>query len=130
MRLASLSLAALLALASFPAGCASAPRAASAVDPVGRYEYTSSANGQPVSGVITIEPATGGGYTAAMSSSMTRDVLFRTVTVTGNAVTLETRTPASALVVRLRIDGSNVTGDWTMGAQTGTLRGTRRGAGR
>jgi hypothetical protein len=77
---------------------------------------------------ITIEPASGG-YTATMSSSMTRDVLFRTVTVTGNAVTLETRTPASAFVVRLRIDGSTVTGDWTMGAQTGVLRGTRRGAG-
>jgi hypothetical protein len=96
------------------------------VDPVGRYEYTSSADGQPVSGVITIEPAGSGGYAATMSSTMTRDVLFRAVTVSGNAITLEAQTPASAFVVRLRVDGAAVTGDWTMGARTGTLRGTRR----
>ena len=121
---------AMLALGAVLSGAASCSSARSAVprpiDPVGRFDYTSTANGQPVNGSLTIA-RNENAYTVVMTTGgMTRDILFQDARLEGNRLTATTQTPAGASVaLHVRFEGDAITGDWALGPQTGTLRGTR-----
>jgi len=102
-----------------------APARPAAFEPVGRYDYTTSANGQEVTGTITIS-GTPGSYTAAMTSNATPEITFKTVTVEGNRITMEGPGPeSSTIVINLVVTGTDVTGDWAMGGMAGEIRGTK-----
>ena len=114
------------------AACATAPRAtARPIDHVGRFDYTSTANGQPVNGTITVAKSDTV-YTVVMSTGgMTRDILFQNARLDRDRLTATTQSPNGATVaLHVRFDGDSITGDWTMGPQTGTLRGARSAAAR
>ena len=104
---------------------AAAPEATpqTTLDPVGRYDYTSVANGQTITGTITISRAVSG-LTGVMTTGVTRDLAFETVRVSGNRVTLESAVPP-ARAVELTVNGADVTGTWQMGAMGGSLKGKR-----
>src|SRR5215213_8366397 len=78
------------------------------VDPVGRFEYTSEANGQPVRGTITISGAPGAYQAVMTTGGMTRDLFFQNVTVSGSRVTMLAETPAQKVAVHLTISGNAV----------------------
>ena len=100
------------------------------LDPVGRFEYTSESDGQPVRGTITIT-GTPGAYQAVMTTGgLTRNLFFQNVTVSGNRVTMLAETPSQTrIAVNLTFAGNAISGDWAMGQRTGALRGTRQSAG-
>lgn len=114
------------------ASCTSArPATPRAIDPVGRFDYTSTANGQPINGSITIERRESAYMVVMTTGGMTRDILFQDARLEGDRLTATTQTPAGAPVaLHVRFDGNAITGDWTLGPQTGTLRGTRSAAAR
>lgn len=107
------------------AACArrGAPPAAAA-DPTGSYTYTSSANGQPISGTITIS-RTDAGLRGLMTTGVTRDLAFPTVRVTGDRVAMEAATASSRVTVDFTRRGDEISGTWAMGAIGGSLRGRR-----
>ena len=108
------------------ASCASLRSAQTPPDVTGTYSYTSTAHGQPVNGTIVVTRSDST-YTVVMSTGgMTRDILFRDVTVSGNRVTATAQTPAGATVaLHLTIDGQSLKGDWSLGEQGAPLTGKR-----
>jgi len=127
LTLAALLRAPLLAASALAAACAH-PRSVTmrAVDPLGRFDYTSAADGQEVRGTIVIARSDSA-YTVVMNTGgMTRDILFQRASLEGDRLTASTTTPAGALVaLHVRFEGDSITGDWAMGPRTGTLRGVR-----
>ncbi|MEJ7811992.1 MAG: hypothetical protein WKG32_16385 [Gemmatimonadaceae bacterium] len=104
---------------------AAAPARPAPFEPVGRYDYTTSANGTEVTGTVTIS-GTPGNYTAAMTSNATPEITFKTVTVEGNRIRMEGPGPeSSTIVINLVVAGTDVTGDWSMGGMAGEIRGTK-----
>jgi hypothetical protein len=99
------------------------------LDPVGRIEYTSESDGQPVRGTITITGAPGAYQAVMTTGGLTRDLFFQNVTVSGDRVTMLAQTPTQNISVHLTIAGNAISGDWAMGPRTGALRGTRQSGG-
>jgi hypothetical protein len=109
---------------STPAATASASTAV-AVNPVGRYEFTTNAQGQTVTGTIEIAGTTGA-YTGQITTSHTPPLPISSVLVDGRQVTVSGNASFGPVGMTLNFtDANSFTGSWSMGGDTGELTGRR-----
>jgi len=103
---------------------APAPMSA-ALNPVGKYEFTTSLQGQTLTGTMEIA-GTPGAYTGRITSSATEPIPITTVTVEGQNMTVAGETPNGTLTIRMNMaaDGT-FTGGWTLAGDGATLTGKR-----
>ena len=102
-----------------------APPRAAALNPVGKYEFTTSLQGQTLTGTMEIA-GTPGAYTGRITSSATEPIPITTVTVEGQNMTVAGETPNGTLTIRMTMaaDGT-FTGGWTLANDGATLTGRR-----
>ena len=115
--------------------CASAPEqgpidtsaASSAeVDPVGSYSFTTTVQGTAVDGQLRIT-GTRGAWGGAFYTPVTGELPVSSVDVDGQVVRLTANTPDGIVHVRMIFSGDTFTGDWSLGAEGGAIRGQRTG---
>jgi hypothetical protein len=108
-----------------PATAVPAPPRAAALNPVGKYEFTTSLQGQTLTGTMEIA-GTPGAYTGRITSSATEPIPITTVTVEGQNMTVAGETPNGTLTIRMTMaaDGT-FTGGWTLAGDGATLTGKR-----
>jgi len=129
---AKLLLAAVLSLAASACAGGPAPEAApaqsaapAAVNPVGRFEFSTTVQGQPVTGAIEIAGAPGA-YTGQITTSVTPPLPVASVTVNGQEMVVTGNTPEGVVTLRLAFtDGTSFTGGWELAGDGGTLSGRR-----
>lgn len=110
-----------------PAAAPAAAPVPAALNPVGRYEFATSLNGQALTGTMEIT-GTAGAYHGTITSSATEPLPITTVTVEGQNLTVVGDTPNGPLTIRITCaaDGS-FTGGWTLAGDGATLTGHRAG---
>lgn len=115
---------ALFAAAALVAGCATAEPEPRAPELAGVYTFSTMVQGMPVDGQmrITGEP---GAYGGSLYSQFTGELVFTSVTQTGNAVTLLAETPDGPVEIQVVMEGQTFTGDWAMGQQGGSIQGQK-----
>ena len=116
---------ALLALAAASA-CATTPAGPPPFDPVGSYDYTAYFEGQPLSGTMTIEEGEEG-YEGTILSAAFPPIPIMSVTVEGQAGTIEAVGPGGPLLVDFTATDDAIQGTWSMGVQGGEFTATRTG---
>ena len=117
---------------STPAPAAATPAAAAmpasasaaAVNPVGRYEFNTVVNGQPMTGTFTVEGQPGA-YTGYMESNMMPRAAITGVTVTGQQVVLVIAAPQGDVTVTMNMNGGAFTGNWAIAGDTGEISGRK-----
>lgn len=131
---AKLVLAAALSLAA----CSTAPAAetasapspsvsttAAAVNPVGRFEFTTSVQGQPVTGAVEIS-GTADAYTGQITTSITQPIPISRVTVNGQELVVSADTPDGPVTIHMTFtDANTFSGGWELAGDSGTLTGRR-----
>ncbi|HST59074.1 MAG TPA: hypothetical protein VLK84_10305 [Longimicrobium sp.] len=106
-------------------GTSSAPASAATVNPVGRYEFATSVQGQPVTGGMTVG-GTPGAYTGQITTSITPPLPISSVTATGQQMVVTGSTPDGALTIRVNFtDATAFTGSWELSGDSGSLTGRR-----
>lgn len=129
--LAALFLLAACAPATPPADPTPAPTAppavatSAAVNPVGTFEFTTSVNGDMVTGSIEVT-GNPGAYGGTIRTSITPDIPVTGVTTNGQQMVVTADTPDGELALTMNFTGDNFTGGWTLGGGSGELRGQRR----
>jgi hypothetical protein len=115
---------ALCACASTPPAAGPEPAAArtTALEPVGTYDFSTSANGSPVNGTIVVTRGTSG-LKGTLTSDASGDVPISSVTVEGQRMTLLGQDDMSVILV---FNGTDFTGSWSYSGMTGELTGKRR----
>jgi hypothetical protein len=133
---ATLFLAAAISLATAACSAAPAPEtmpsagtqssaSAAAVNPVGRYEFSTLVQGQPVTGNIEIT-GTPGAYTGQITTSITPPLPISGATVDGQKVTVTGNTPDGVLTFTMNFtDGTSFTGGWELAGDSGAMTGRR-----
>jgi hypothetical protein len=108
-----------------PMAAPAPPPAPAAVNPVGKYEFATSLQGQPLTGTLEIT-GTPGAYAGRITSSATEPIPITAVTVEGQTMTVAGETPNGTLTIRMTMaaDGT-FTGGWTLGSDGATLTGRR-----
>jgi len=134
--LAALALS-LAACSSNPSPAAPAPQPAPAPAPApaaaryllaGEWEWSSTFQGQPYSGTMTLE-LTGGSYTGTMRVSGQFDATVRTASLSGNTVQIVLDSPQGEMVLEAQFtDANTLTGrvDVVAAGDAATFSATRR----
>jgi hypothetical protein len=108
-----------------PAAAAAPPSAPAAVNPVGKYEFTTSLQGQMLTGTMEIT-GTLGAYAGRITSSATEPISITTVTVEGQNMTVVGETPNGPLTIKMTFaEAGAFTGNWTLAGDGATLTGKR-----
>lgn len=117
-----------LALAALAAAfaCATTPAGPPPFDPVGSFEYTAYVEGQPLSGTMTIEEAEEG-YEGTILSAAFPPIPITSVTVEGQAGTIEAVGPGGPLLIEFTATDDLIQGTWAMGEEGGDFTATRTG---
>ena len=99
--------------------------ATSAVNPVGKFEFATTLNGQALTGTMEIT-GTPGAYTGRITSSATEPLTIGGVTVEGQTMTVTAETGNGTLTIRMTVaaDGT-FTGAWSLGGDGAPLTGRR-----
>lgn len=98
---------------------------AASVNPVGRYEFTTSVQGQTVTGALEIAGSPGA-YTGQITTSITPPIPVTGVTATGQAMVVTGNTPDGALTIRMNFaDATAFTGGWELAGDSGSITGRR-----
>jgi hypothetical protein len=130
---AMLILAATLSLAACstaPAGdTGPAPSAttttSAALNPVGRYEFTTGAQGQVITGMVAIT-GTPGAYAGQVTTSATPPLPISGVSVQGQSITVTGNSSSGIVSIRMNFsDATNFTGTWEYAGSSGSLTGQR-----
>jgi hypothetical protein len=117
--------AAACAPAAQTAAAPAAPAASPGLNPVGRYEFSTSVQGQAVTGGVEIA-GTAGAYTGQITTSITPPLPISSVAVAGQVITVTGDTPDGVLTFTMNFsDGTNFTGGWTLSGDSGQLTGRR-----
>ena len=98
------------------------------VDPVGTFDFMTTAEGSDVTGSILITRAATGGYGGTITTSMTEPIPVTGVTVEGQTIYLTAETPDGQLSITMAFTGNDFTGNWSLGGgqMSGVLSGKRR----
>ena len=107
------------------AACATAARAPAPLDPVGRFEFSTLFQGQPLDGTIEITGAPGA-YTGRLMAGDIPEIPLSTVAVEGSELVVGGMTPNGELRMRMVFVGNEFTGGWTLAGDSGELTGRRR----
>ncbi|HEU4629606.1 MAG TPA: hypothetical protein VFS08_07655 [Gemmatimonadaceae bacterium] len=99
---------------------------ATAVDPVGVYDFTATHEGEEMTGTMTIT-GSAGGYGGTITSTGHADLPIRSVTVRDSTVTVTATSDEGEAVLEFTLSGQEISGRWTLGEQRGTLTGRKRG---
>jgi hypothetical protein len=96
-------------------------------DLAGQWQYTATVGGSVITGTMTLVHS-GASYTGSATASTADDVIPMTaMTVNGTKVVMLFETPNGEARLDATISGGTVmTGDLTMGSQTGTLRAQKQ----
>ena len=116
----------LILAATTLAACASGPSGPPPFDPVGTYEFTAVANGQSITGTMTIE-ADEDGYTGILRAETVSmpAAPITSVEVVDQLVTIHAAGPEGPLLIELAITDTGLEGTWAMGEGTGSFTATR-----
>jgi hypothetical protein len=130
-------LAAVLSLAAAACSTAPAPEStpaaamtttttsSAAVNPVGRFEFTTSVQGQMITGAVEIAGAPGA-YTGQITTSITQPLPISGVTVDGQQMVVLGNTPDGTLTFRMNFtDATNFSGAWELSGDSGQVTGRR-----
>jgi hypothetical protein len=101
-----------------------APAPAGTMNPVGRYEFNTIVNGQPMSGVLIVEGQPGA-YTGSMESNMIPHASIKSVAVDGQQVVVVIPVPQGDVTITMNMNGDAFTGNWAIGGQTGDISGRK-----
>lgn len=104
---------------------ASASQARGTVDPAGAYAFTFIDAGTPMTGTMEVQGAPGT-YTGRINADGRPEVQISTVTASGPLVTITADVPNAVLVLRFRMTGDSLHGDWFLRNEGGRLSGVRR----
>ena len=108
-----------------PMAAPAPPPAPAAVNPVGKYEFATSLQGQPLTGTVEIT-GTPGAYAGRITSSATEPIPITSVTVEGQSMTVTGETPNGTLTIKMNFtEGGAFAGGWTLGSDGATLTGRR-----
>jgi hypothetical protein len=126
--------AALVALSVFLAACGQStggaaaspqPEPEPALDPVGVYDFTTSLEGQPLTGTLTITGSPGD-YSGSMTTDMMGTVALRSFSVEGMDLMFMADLPEAIVSFFLTFEGESFTGEWDAQGMTGFMSGTKR----
>lgn len=107
------------------AGGTSTAPAAGALNPVGRYDFTTSVQGQSVTGRIEVTGQPGA-YAGQITTSITPPLPISGVTVSGQQMVITGSTPDGALTIRMNFTDANAfTGGWELAGDSGSITGQR-----
>lgn len=107
------------------AACASAPRGAGPLNPVGRYQFATSVQGNPVTGTMDVT-GSAGAYTGQITTSITPPIPITGVTVMGREMIVTGNTPDGPITIRMNFaEGTAFTGSWELSGDSGTMTGNR-----
>jgi hypothetical protein len=96
-----------------------------AVDPVGAYEFTTTVDGQTVTGTLHIE-GTPGAYKGRIITTVFPEIPVVGATVeAGHIVNVKASMPDGDLNLRMVMEGMNFKGNWTLGADGGEFNGKK-----
>jgi hypothetical protein len=99
--------------------------AAASVNPVGRFDFTTSVQGQPVTGNIQVAGSPGA-YTGQITTSITPPIPITSVTATGQEMLVTGSTPDGTLTIRMNFtDATAFTGGWELSGDSGSITGRR-----
>ena len=96
-----------------------------ALDPVGVYDFSTSVEGQTLTGTITFT-GSAGAYTGSFTTGMTGTVPLRNVEVDGMDMTFLADTPDATVAFLLTFEGDSFTGEWDAEGMVGFISGTKR----
>ena len=99
--------------------------AAPALNPVGVFEFTTTVNGNPLTGTVEITGQPGA-YGGVIRTSATADLPITGVRVEGDQLTVLSSVDGQELVLRMTFAGDDFTGGWSMPNDGGDLAGRRR----
>jgi hypothetical protein len=108
-----------------PSTTAGAATTRGALNPVGHYEFTTSAQGQMVTGMVSIAGGPNA-YTGQVTTSATPSLPISGVTVEGRSIIVMGTSPNGSISIRMDFaDDTNFTGAWEYMGARGTLSGHR-----
>jgi hypothetical protein len=99
------------------------------VNPVGSYDLSFIDDGKPMTGTMVIR-GTPGEYSGRITAEARPQVQISTVTASGPLVTVTADVPNGVLLLRFRVTGDSLHGDWSLRNDGGRLSGVRRPTGR
>jgi hypothetical protein len=93
------------------------------VNPVGTFEFTTAADGETLTGSIEVsgQPGAYAGHIRTPHD----DIPITSVAVTGQQMVVTGDTPGGPLTLTLNFTGNSFTGGWTVGEDSGEIRGQR-----
>jgi hypothetical protein len=118
----------LLVAAGMLSGCAARtaePPAPAALEPAGTYAFSSTYEGQPITGTMVIRQ-TESGYTGVVEAKTgPPPVPVYAVTVEGNTMTVFGDVGGDDLIVTLEFTGQQFAGSWVVGFEGGDISGSK-----
>ncbi|MGH7463081.1 MAG: hypothetical protein ACREMA_18900 [Longimicrobiales bacterium] len=108
------------------AGSVAAQAPEKAINPVGDFEYTTTVDGQPISGVISIVRKDNA-LTGKILSEAMPEIPITNVTVEARKVTIKATIPDGELTIVLNFEDDNkFAGNWSLADQGGAISGKRK----
>ena len=101
-----------------------AVQARGTVNPAGSYAFTFMDDGKPMTGTMEVQGAPGT-YTGRINAEARPEVQISTVTASGPLVTVTADVPNGVLVLRFKMTGDSLHGDWFLRSDGGRLSGLR-----
>lgn len=95
-----------------------------AVDPVGTYEFSTSIDGQTLTGTVHIEGAPLN-YRGRVVTKVFPDMAITNVSVAANVISFVASMGGDDVLVRVVMDGSNFQGSWQGGPDSGDISGRK-----
>lgn len=121
-------------VAALATACASAPAepvetaatagARAELDPVGTHSFSTTVQGAAVDGQLRITGSRGD-WSGVIQTEATGELPLSSVAVDGPELRVTAETPDGPVRLRLMFSGDTFTGDWTLGADGGAIRGRR-----
>jgi hypothetical protein len=118
----------LLLAAAVLAGCAhraAEPPAPAPLEPAGTYSFSSTYQGEPITGAMVIRQTETGFTGVVEAETGPPPVPVYAVTVEGNTMTVFGDTGGDDLIITVQFDGERFTGSWVVGFEGADISGTK-----
>lgn len=102
-----------------------ARQARGTVDPVGSFDLSFTDDGKPMTGTMVVQGRPGS-FTGHINAEARPEVRISTVTASGQLVTVTADVPNGVLLLRFRMTGDSLHGDWSLRNDGGRLVGVRQ----